>query len=166
MLLHYEISGDGGAKAGDLHKRRLSGSYFEQQWVVESTDGPSSVSDLGGLLFVLPLDLQKWNKVLVYGERGTLSFVSNFRRRWWFCVSWAITVWEPRERSPNWPCASVPVYAKFAPINRCITSRGHSFHEARLWLGPSVRGSHDAFFEGRSWPRHHWVRPHGTTTVG
>ena len=42
---------------------------------------PSSVSDLGGLVFVLPFDLQKWYNVLVYGERGTLSFVSNFRRR-------------------------------------------------------------------------------------
>lgn len=91
ILLLYGISGDGGANAGDLHKRQLSGSYFEQQWVAESTDGPSSVSDLGGLVFVSPLYLQKWDKVLVYGERSTLSFVSNFRR-WWFCVSWAVTV--------------------------------------------------------------------------
>ena len=29
IVLHYRISGDDGAKAGDLHKLQLSGSYFE-----------------------------------------------------------------------------------------------------------------------------------------
>lgn len=69
IVLHYGISGDDGAKVGDQHKLQLSGNYFEHG------------HPLTRRLIALLSAIQKWYNVLVYGERGTLSFVSNFRRR-------------------------------------------------------------------------------------